>query len=266
MWQGYVEQYGLHAKVVSHSMITQELPELKRYRLVVIDESHNFRNSETKGYTALKTYLEENSSKVLLLTATPYNKSYLDLANQLKLFIPEDYNLGICPEAYIKELGGVIGFSAKHENTPIWSIDAFAKSPSPDDWRELMRYYMVRRTRSFIKQNYALKDPGNGRLYLEFSDGTRSYFPDRIPQKALFDMQTNDENDQYAQLYDDVIVNMIDNLHLPRYSMFSYLSKTKVKTANASEKAVIANLSRAGNRTRGFCRTNLYKRDRKSVV
>ena len=260
MWQEYVERYGLHARVISHSMITRELPDLRRYRLVVIDESHNFRNHETTGYKVLKSYLEENGSKVLLLTATPYNKSYLDLANQLKLFIPEDYNLGISPEAYIKQLGGVIGFNTKHENIPVWSINAFAQSPSSDDWRELMRFYMVRRTRSFIKQNYALKDPENNRLYLEFSNGTRSYFPERIPKKALFSMKSDDAADQYAKLYDGDIVTMIDNLELPRYSMYFYLDETKTKEASKSEKEIIANLSRAGKKTRGFCRTNLYKR------
>lgn len=59
MWNGYVEKYGLHAHVLSHSMIMTELPNMKRYRLIVIDESHNFRNSENKTYKVVKTYIEE---------------------------------------------------------------------------------------------------------------------------------------------------------------------------------------------------------------
>ena len=35
------------------------------------------------------------------------------------------------------------------------SFAAFEKSEYADDWRELMRLYMVRRTRSFIQENYA---------------------------------------------------------------------------------------------------------------
>ncbi len=34
-----------------------------------------------------------------------------------------------------------------------------------------MRLYLVRRTRSFIKDNYAETDPENGRKYLTFPDG-----------------------------------------------------------------------------------------------
>jgi len=62
------------------------------------------------------------------------------------------------------------------------SLAAFEKSEYTDDWRELMRLFLVRRTRSFIKENYAETDPENGRKFLTFSDGTRSYFPLRSPK------------------------------------------------------------------------------------
>ena len=68
-------------------MCTNELPDLRRYRLVLIDESHNLRNREGKRYRAIQDYIEQNESKCILLSATPYNKTYLDLANQLRLFI-----------------------------------------------------------------------------------------------------------------------------------------------------------------------------------
>ena len=260
MWNGYVEKYGLHAHVVSHSMILSDLPSLKRYRLVIIDESHNFRNSENKTYKAVRTYIEENESKVILLSATPYNKSYADLADQLKLFIPEDYDLGIGPERYIDQLGGQVQFHMKHDNMPVHSISAFEQSPDPDDWRELMRLYLVRRTRSFIKNNYAYTDTESGRKYLEFGNGTRSYFPDRLPKKVLFSMSLGDDKDQYAQLYDDDIVGLIDDLSLPRYSMLDYVDESKKSIATEEELQIIENLSRAGHRTKGFCRTNLFKR------
>lgn len=44
MWQSYVDQYRLIAKVLPSSRLLSELPNLRRYRLVVVDESHNFRN------------------------------------------------------------------------------------------------------------------------------------------------------------------------------------------------------------------------------
>ena len=88
------------------SLVLRELPTLPRYRMLVIDESHNLRNREGKRYRAIRDYIEKNESKCVLLTATPYNKSYLDLSAQLALFIPEDLNLGVRPERLLRTMGG----------------------------------------------------------------------------------------------------------------------------------------------------------------
>ncbi len=87
MWEDYRSQYRLRGKVLSISRVIHELPRLRRYRLVLIDESHNLRNREGKRYRAIQEYIRENESKVILLTATPYNKTYIDLSNQLRLFV-----------------------------------------------------------------------------------------------------------------------------------------------------------------------------------
>ncbi len=260
MWEGYVHKYRLHAKVISQSMVQKQLPDLRRYRLVIIDESHNLRNDEGSRYRSIKAYLEENESKVILLSATPYNKSYVDLSNQLRLFLADDKDLGIRPEIYIESIGGQVQFTAKHTETFIRSIKAFEKSNFSDDWRELMRLYMVRRTRSFIKNNYAGTDPSNGRKFLTFADGTKSYFPDRLPKIVEYPFDPHDKKDQYARLYSDDIVQAINSLDLPRYGLGNYLDPKAAVEASTEEKAIIANLSRAGKRLMGFCRTNLFKR------
>ena len=50
MWEDYRQQYRLRAKVMSVTNVQHELPDLRRYRLVLIDESHNLRNREGKRY------------------------------------------------------------------------------------------------------------------------------------------------------------------------------------------------------------------------
>src|SRR5690606_10356544 len=105
MWEEYVAEYRLLAKIIPITRVTGELPNLRRYRVVLIDESHNLRNREGKRYRAIQEYIAENESMVILLSATPYNKTYVDLSNQLRLFIPEDFDLGVRPEAYIREIG-----------------------------------------------------------------------------------------------------------------------------------------------------------------
>jgi SNF2 family DNA or RNA helicase len=91
-----------------------KLPEERRYRIVIIDESQNLRNKEGKRYKIIQDYITRNGSKCILLSATPYNKSYLDLAAQLQLFVSPDMDLGIRPERYIKEIGQV-EFIRRHQ-------------------------------------------------------------------------------------------------------------------------------------------------------
>ncbi|HHY58356.1 MAG TPA: NgoFVII family restriction endonuclease [Chloroflexi bacterium] len=256
MWQrDYVERYRLRAKVLPTSRAPRVLPELKRYRLVIIDESHNLRNREGKTYRAIREYLQINDSMVVLLSATPYNKTYLDLSSQLGLFIEEDHNLGIRPEQLLREIGEA-EFVRRYQ-AGINTLAAFEKSPHADDWRELMRLFMVRRTRSFIQNHYA-RTVEDGRKYLPMSDGTRSYFPTRRPRTVSFDL--DGETSQYAYLYDEAVVDVINHLHLPRYGLAGYLAKGADGQATPAERALLANLSRAGRRLMGFCRTNLYKR------
>lgn len=260
MWNHYKNKYDLKAEIISSGEVQKKLPKLKRFRIVIIDESHNLRNDQGSRYRAIKEYLEDNESKVILLSATPYNKDYTDLSNQLRLFIPDDMDLGISPEAYINHLGGYVQFAARHTDTFIRSIKAFERSHFTDDWRELMRLFMVRRTRSFIKANYAVTDETEGRRYLTFSDGTRSYFPDRTAKKLEYEFNKDDPNDQYAKLYTEAVVTAISSLDLPRYGLALYLKPNPTIIPNEKEKVMLDNLSRAGKRLIGFCRTNLFKR------
>ncbi|MFO0968066.1 MAG: phospholipase D-like domain-containing protein [Gemmataceae bacterium] len=258
MWEDYRQQYRLRAKVLSLTQVQSELLDLRRFRLVLIDESHNLRNREGRRYRAIAEYVNANDSRVILLSATPYNKTYLDLANQLRLFIDEQDDIGVRPERLLRDLGET-EFIRRHQ-CPVRSLSAFEKSDYADDWRELMRLFLVRRTRSFIKENYAILDPANGRKYLVFADGSRSYFPDRVPKTVKFPIDPSDEKDQYARLFADDVVQTVNNLTLPRYGLGNYEKPSPHKPPTAEEGKVLGDLSRAGTRLKGFCRTNLFKR------
>ncbi|HWY74519.1 MAG TPA: helicase-related protein [Verrucomicrobiae bacterium] len=258
MWQWHADQYGLHAKVLSFSRVAKELPHVPgRFRLVLIDESHNLRNRQGQRYRAIQEFIHQTESKVIMLSATPYNKTFLDLANQLRLFITEERDLGIRPERLIREKGDIE--FAKLQVNPR-SLAAFEKSEYADDWRDLMRLYLVRRTRSFIQVHYAQTDATNARKYLTFHDGSRSYFPARIPKTVRFRVNPQRADDQYARLYADNVVDSINRLTLPRYGLGNYLEVSPGKPPNQAEARVIQDLSRAGRRLMGFCRTNLFKR------
>ena len=126
MWEEYVHKYRLRAIVRSYSTVQNELPQLRRYRPVILDESHNLRNREGKRYRAIQEYIQLNDSKVIMLSATPYNKTFLDLSSQLRLFVSEDKDLGISPERYIESIGGkatrtkVVGPAASSRRSRNW--------------------------------------------------------------------------------------------------------------------------------------------------
>jgi hypothetical protein len=258
MWEDYVAEYRLLAKVLSVTKAVNELPNLRRYKVVLIDESHNLRNRTGQRYRAIQEYILENESRCILLSATPYNKTYLDLSNQLRLFVPEDKDLGIRPEQLLRTLGET-EFIRRHQ-CPVRSLAAFEKSEDTDDWRELMRLFMVRRTRSFIQENYATPDPETGRRFLTFQDGSRSYFPERVPKTVKVRIDAKNPDDQYARLYAPDVVASINALNLPRYGLGNYVTPAPHNPPTTAEAKQLDDLSRAGKRLMGFCRTNLFKR------
>ena len=258
MWEAYVEEYRLIAKVLSVTRAIRELPSLRRFRLVLIDESHNLRNREGQRYKAIQAYLADNESRCILLSATPYNKTYIDLSSQLRLFVAEDHDLGVRPERLLSGIGET-EFIRRHQCS-VRSLAAFEKSEFPDDWRELMRLYMVRRTRTFIQENYASTDSESGRRYLTFEDGTRSYFPERRPRTVKFKINDEDPTDQYGGLYGSSVVDAINKMHLPRYGLGNYVVPAPDSPPTTQEDRQLDDLSRAGKRLMGFCRTNMFKR------
>ncbi len=283
MWEDYAHRYRLISRVVSVTQAQNVLPDLRRYRLVIIDESHNLRNREGKRWAVVRDYIARNDSKCILLSATPYNKAYLDLANQLRLFLEPEDVVGIRPEEYLRRDcdGRPDEFTRRHQ-CPLNCIAAFEKSEHPDDWREMMRLFMVRRTRSFVERNYAYtecpacqtivqatqdacpncaraKDKAE-RRFLVLEGGSRFHFPKRRPKALHFRIRDKHPDDQYAKLYSDFVVDTVKVLHLPRYGLANYMHQALAVPRTQAESEIEKNLARAGGRLIGFCRSNLFKR------
>ena len=250
MWRGYLDAYELPVRVVPYSQAHKILPELRAYRLVIVDESHTMRNAYRRDYMALHDYIRASDSRVLELTATPYNTQFLDVANQLGLYIDDDDDLGIAP---VHALAADPRLVDKVDGK-ITTLRAFERSENADDWKRLMSEHLVRRTRTFIKRNYAHLD-ADGRSYLQFADGSRFIFPTRtaIPIDHSFGA-----DDPAALMADDTTLNTIRGLHLPRYDLSAYLDTTASRTA--TEREFADNLARGRGHVAGFVRTLFYKR------
>ncbi len=109
-WEGYLRRYlGKYSRgyaSLHHRPMTwfgfdpeedpQAREDLEEYAaqadVIIIDESHNFRNSATQRYKNLYEVVAPNErgrKKIVLLTATPINTRYEDLSNQFQILTHE---------------------------------------------------------------------------------------------------------------------------------------------------------------------------------
>lgn len=142
------------------------------YDLVVIDESHNFRNSDGQRYRKLLSEIIAAGShtKVLMLSATPVNTSLMDLRNQIYLMTEgreDDYreSLGV----------GNIGsmMAAAQRQFKEWETNK-AKSQHKDkgvlleklgaDFLRLLGGVSIARSRRHIEESYAAEMERIGRF------------------------------------------------------------------------------------------------------
>lgn len=85
------------------------------YDLIVIDESHNFRNHEGSRYERLlnDVIAKGATTKVLMLSATPVNTSLIDLRNQIYLMTEKRQN-SFRESLGVSDIGGVLKRAQTH--------------------------------------------------------------------------------------------------------------------------------------------------------
>ncbi|GAB3488120.1 helicase-related protein [Flexivirga lutea] len=257
MWEEHLEEYDINGRVIPYSMVDKRLPEEKRFNLVICDESHNLRNNSTIAYDAIHQYVRRNGAKVLLLTATPYNLAFTDVANQIGLYIDEDDDLGIVPSA---ALSADPNLSAKVDGKTN-TLTAFRCSEEPEDWKRLMSDHLVRRTRSFIKRT-AKKETVVGpdgtpqeQEYLQFANGQKFHFPTRVATPLSIEFASDDPA---ALMENDSTLDAIRDLILPRYRLADYDNLRAKHTADDTQN--LADIRSGRGNVSGFVRISLFKR------
>ncbi|MGE0920160.1 helicase-related protein [Trichlorobacter lovleyi] len=142
------------------------------YDLVVIDESHNFRNNdafkdrETRYQKLMNKVIKEGvKTKVLMLSATPVNNRFNDLRNQLALAYEgdaESLDRKLRTEKDVNEIfrraQGTFNVWAKlspEERTPSAILNAL-----DFDFFELLDSVTIARSRKHIQKFYDTKDIG----------------------------------------------------------------------------------------------------------
>src|ERR1039458_3777972 len=141
MWRDrFVDRYDLGAEVLSLGMLSQpnfafEDERFQNKQVVLLDESHNLRHSDSLRYDRLHQFLHSLGLPVILLTATPRNSRAHDILNQIRLFNADDkIDLGVEPRSLSKYFKLV-----------------------EDDLRPLpplLQHFLVRRTRKHIREHW----------------------------------------------------------------------------------------------------------------
>lgn len=232
-----------------------------RFDLIVIDESHNFRNRSEKeeGYTRYQRLLEEvikknQNTKVLLLSATPVNNSLTDLKNQVSIITGDrDYAFeeeGISSvNNLLRRTTGIINTWDKELNKNKKSL--FDRLPS--DFYKLLEMITISRSRKHITSYYGTNDVGN--------------FPEKLkPDTYTPDIDTQKEflNFEETNL---ILESLKLSVYTPMYyvkSAYKYIYQEKYQSKSKDGRVLLSNeLRETGTRT--LHRFNLFKRLESSV-
>ena len=250
MWRDYLREFELHGEIESRYKIGMEdiLSKYAHCDAILVDESHNFRNSNTNSYAALLAYMEEKADDayMIMLSATPISNGPTDLKNQLKLF-PSGRIASIPPlsDTTLDEY-----FKGVMDGTRITDEGA-------ERIRELLRHILIRRTRTQIMKKYAKRD--GDRYYLE-KDGERMYFPKR----RLKHPEEYDVNKVYNNSFDE-IQDAIRKLKLARYAPGNYIREAYLEPTHPEYKKY-QDLMSTTLPLIGIVRTSLLKRMESSIA
>lgn len=216
-----------------------KLDDLSRYsgrEVLVIDESHNFRNLGTARYEAIESWLrprgESSAKQVVLLSATPQNNDPKDVLNQLRFF-PDNYSR--------------LPFDG--ETLQEWFQSVRGR---PKELAKLLQHVVVRRTRTFVKAAYpeaTIRRKNRGGEVVE----QPLSFPDRLsgPEQCL--RYRLDGRPDGAQIYDQTY-QRLESMNYPLHGLALYIAD------DHKDDPSLRNLRRAGRGLRGLYKVLLLKR------
>ena len=292
MWIEYNERYELNAQILPMSLLQEgergaNLLDDVRYRdrdFVLVDESHNFRHSDTQRYRELQNFIAADPErKVCLLTATPRNSRAMDVFNQIKLFHEDDTTVLPIDPPNLREYFKAIAGSEQATG---------ATGASLARLQDVLRHLMIRRTRRHVLRWYGYAERSGRPLremseqesasYLDGEPGHRAYinvagrhqfFPRRDLQTLRYSIEET-YNGLYEELrgylgkpngsHDTRVTLQQDapegELSYARYGLYNYVLRDRRRHEPYT------NLQRAGRNLRGLIRTMLFKRFESSVA
>lgn len=209
-WKERIDQARLPAQVITYQQLATDEQLAPRatsrgrhlhnardsYRLIVVDEGHALRNSDTSWYRAMERLLGGQRKDLVLLTATPVNNGLWDLYHLVMVFARHDRAFAAHGIPSARDLFVRAG---ANERDP--------ENLDPDVLFPLADAVSVRRDRAFIEEHY----PG-----ATFPDGTPVRFPTPILKTERYDLDS-----AHPGLFAE-ITGLIGALKMARYRPSAY--------------------------------------------
>jgi hypothetical protein len=189
MWKKELQDASIAGKILSQEELGQEGFNTSPYAdadIILVDESHNFRNRNAQRYGNLERLLGGNGGrgrngsrkKLILLTATPINNDILDLYNQIALVTMGD-------RGYFSPCG--IGDLHRYF---LQARRDFRNNNRGQAIFNLLEEIVIRRTRPFIRMAYPNATIGGKKI--------------TFPERRLRTVNYNLEN-AYPGIYDKLL-------------------------------------------------------------
>ncbi len=197
-WEGYLRVFNVRLSkkdVLSMYEVSQKDFSEEKYRdydVILIDESHNFRNDNSNRWKNFMKRIKNNKAIYILLTATPINNSLNDLRTQIDMFRDENKFRN---EELFKFYNSLKEYIKKEDDR------------LKDDIKQLRRKLVVKTTRRDLKRLYKeIVIPGKGKAKLK----------EPILKLQFYTLK----GDVYKQIFDK-IVNFLSSLELPHLKILN---------------------------------------------
>jgi len=199
VWLKKLDEFGIKATVLSQEELGRkafDVRQFSRYDIVVIDESHNFRNSGTNRYQNLQRLLGsgKRNKRIVLLTATPINNNVFDLYHQILLLTRNS-------EVYYREWG-ISNLKSYFQDLNKGKVEV----------TELLLQTMVRRSR----QDVIKRQQAGEQILIA---GKEIHFPKRQLEQFTYNFESS-----FQGLYAG-IAQQIDQLNLAPYNIKAFKKK-----------------------------------------
>lgn len=253
MWEQYLYDYGISGVVLSRYKIGLDeelLPRHSNHDVILIDESHNFRTKNTQAYKALMAFMEEKTeeARIIMLSATPISNKLTDLKNQIALF----------PREMLSKIDVLSQTTLDEYFKGTTNPDGTVTDPGKAKIQELLRHILIRRTRTQIKEKYAIYDKSKKLHYL-LIEGVPKYFPTRMLKNPKeYDIEKVYNNEFQS------IVDTLGDLNLARYNPGEYIKEKYLDPAHP-EFQKYDDLRDSSLPLVGIVRTSLLKRVESSI-